>query len=218
MKALLGKMSDSSADFIIHLKSLFSFEGKKLFDLDYIESKNDSQLRGQLVSELNLILEAHSLFDESLLKNIDLSDYTKGLLAREDLSSLKLNRRLLEDTLWTFLERKQEKVREGDDRDLTILDVILDDDIRDEFIIQSRNLIIFSIVYNNIIRDLVSIAKHAHESRVVPASFVKKLLDESVAEAKLSAVFDGFTTTQIERDFDSWMGKFSGHSLSLIHI
>ena len=83
VKALLIKISGSSTDFITHLKSLFSFEGKKLFDLDYIESKNDSQLRGQLVSELNLIIETHSLFDESLLKNVDLSNHTKGILARE---------------------------------------------------------------------------------------------------------------------------------------
>ena len=214
VKALLIKISGSSTDFITHLKSLFSFEGKKLFDLDYIESKNDSQLRGQLVSELNLIIETHSLFDESLLKNVDLSNHTKGILAREEQSSIKLNRRLLEDTLWTFLERKQEKIRGRDDQDLTILDVILDDDIRSEFILQSRNLIIFSIVYNNIVRDLVSIARHANESRIVPASFVEKILDDSVEEAKLSLVFEGITADQIERDFDNWMAYFSHHSRS----
>ncbi|MAI41527.1 MAG: biotin carboxylase N-terminal domain-containing protein [Candidatus Azotimanducaceae bacterium] len=214
VKHLLAKMSESNADFIMHLKSLFTFEGKKLFDLDYIESKNDAQLNSQLVSELNLIVEAHSLFNESLLKNVELSDYTKSLVARKDQNLLKLNRRLLEDTLWTFLERKQDKIRDGDDQELTILDVILDEDVREDFIFQSRNLIVFSIVYNNIIHDLVSIAKHAHEARIVPDSFVAKLLDESVAEAKLSEVFNGFTTTQIEKDFDIWMAQFAGHSRS----
>ena len=137
-------MSDSSTHFISHLKSLFTFEGKKLFDLEYIESKSDAQLSSQLVSELNLIVEGDSLYDEALLKDVEISIHTKGLLVREDPSPLKLNRRVLEDTLWTFLGNKQEIDRQRDDQDLTVLDVILDEDIREDFILECRNLIIFS--------------------------------------------------------------------------
>ncbi|HAK53406.1 MAG TPA: hypothetical protein DCM54_16125, partial [Gammaproteobacteria bacterium] len=204
----------SSDEFVIHLKSLFSFEGKKLFDLEYIETKSDAQLSSLLVSELNLIVEGDSLYDETLLKNLELSMHAKGLLAREDLNPLKLNRRILEDALWTFLGSKQEIVRHRDDQDLTVLDVILEDDIREDFILECRNLIIFSIVYNNLIGDLVSVARQAHESRTLPDSFIEKLLDESVVEAQVSEIFSGLSAPQIQDDFADWMEQLAGHSRS----
>ena len=218
VKKLLKKMSDSSTHFISHLKSLFTFEGKKLFDLEYIESKSDAQLSSQLVSELNLIVEGDSLYDEALLKDVEISIHTKGLLVREDPSPLKLNRRVLEDTLWTFLGNKQEIDRQRDDQDLTVLDVILDEDIREDFILECRNLIIFSNVYNNLIGDLVSVARQAHESRTLPGAFIEKLLDGSVAEAQASEIFSGLSAPQIQDDFADWMGQLSGHSRSSVFL
>ena len=214
VKQLLARMSGSSDQFIIHLKSLFSFEGKKLFDLEYIETKSDAQLSSQLVSELNLIVEGDSLYDETLLKDVELSIHAKGLLAREDPNPLKLNRRILEDSLWTFLGNKQEIVRQRDDQDLTVLDLILEEDIREDFILECRNLIIFSIVYNNLIGDLVSVARQAHESRTLPDSFIEKLLDASVVEAQASEIFTGRSAPQIQDDFADWMEQLAGHSRS----
>ncbi len=218
VKNLLKKMSDSSTDFITHLKSLFTFEGKKLFDLEYIESKSDVQLSSQLVSELNLIVEGDSLYDEALLKDVEISVHTKELLVREEPSQLKLNRRVLEDTLWTFLGKKQEIDRQRDDQDFTVLDVILDEDIREDFILECRNLMIFSNVYNNLISDLVSVAKQAHESRTLPDTFVEKLLNGSVAEVQASEIFSGLSAPQIQDHFANWMERLAGHSRSAVFL
>ena len=212
VKQLLKKMSGSADEFIKHLKSLFSFEGKKLFDLDYIETKSNDQLSTQLVAEFNLILEGDSLFDESLLSDRQLSVSTSELLSATEINQLKLNRRLLEDTLWGAIDRQQDTVREHSDQDLTVLDIIVDDDIREEFILECRNLIVFSIVYDNLIGDLVSVARQAHESRALPDSFVELLLDRSVKEAVTNEIFSDCEATKIGDDFADWMESLAGHT------
>ncbi|MDA0978257.1 MAG: carbamoyl-phosphate synthase large subunit, partial [Proteobacteria bacterium] len=58
VKRLLTSLSGADDNFCSDLKLRFSFEGKKLFDLGYIEEKNSVFLVAQLVSELNLILES----------------------------------------------------------------------------------------------------------------------------------------------------------------
>ena len=79
MKGLLKALSEASDPFSSDLKQKFSFEGKKLFDLSYVEEKNAVFLVAQLVSELNLILEGESLYDESLLSEQTLSDATRSM-------------------------------------------------------------------------------------------------------------------------------------------
>jgi acetyl/propionyl-CoA carboxylase alpha subunit/acetyl-CoA carboxylase alpha subunit len=212
VKQLLSQMSATNDGFAGHLKSLFSFEGKKLFDLEFIESKNEEQLCLLLVSELNLILEGDSLAMEDLLEGLDLSRSTKDLLARDEINHLKLNRRLLEDSLWGFIRSKQDTVRQRDEQDLTILDVILDDDIREDFILECRNLIVFSEVYDHLIGDLVTVARHAHDSRTLPDSFIAQLLESSVKELSSIENFDG--VENILDDFATWMEQLAGHSRS----
>ena len=179
VKQLLTAMSGATDAFLDHLKSLFSFEGRKLFDLDFIKDKNTEFLRGHLVSELNLILEGESLFDETRLEAQNLSGHTQGLVATasEAKSSIPLNRRLLEDTLWSHLQRKTEADLATGEKDMTILEVILDDDVCAEFVVECQNLIVFSIVYDHLISALVSVARHAHESRTLPAEFIEQLVD-----------------------------------------
>ncbi|MEX1237062.1 MAG: hypothetical protein WD994_02210, partial [Pseudomonadales bacterium] len=214
VKALLGSMSDSDTPFISHIKSRFSYEGKRLFAADYIEEKSEDFLRGQLVSELNLILEGPSLYDKDKLGGQALSDYTTRLVSNKDPagSPIELDRRLLEDSLWSYIDRRTDDKGAPSEQELTILDVILDEDIRDEFVRECQNLIVFGIVYDNLISDLVSVARQAHESRTISAEFVDSLLEKSLLEASALPVVSSNSPEEIGTAFALWIVELAGHS------
>ena len=79
---------------------------------------------------------------------------------------------MLEDTLWSHIERKTDSVSEKSGQDVDILDVILDEDFRESFIGTCRNLILFDHVYENMIADLVSMAREANESKRMPETLL----------------------------------------------
>ncbi|MBQ76066.1 MAG: carbamoyl-phosphate synthase large subunit, partial [Gammaproteobacteria bacterium] len=214
VKDLLTVMGTGEGAFIVMLKSLFSFEGKKLFDQEFIDEKNSEFLLSQLVSELNLILESENLYEASLLEGQNLSIQTQDLIAvlEEAKSNIPLNRLLLEDVLWPHVERKAEATSETSDKDETILDVIQSEDVRDGFAIECQNLIVFSIVYENLIGDMVSVARQAHESRTLSAQFIEQLLKRSVDEACALTTFTGAEKEEIERRFAEWIEQLAGHS------
>ncbi len=214
VKHLLTAMSGADDDFINHLKNLFSFEGRKLFDLEYVGEKNPEFLRGQLVSELNLILESENLYDEARLQGQSLSGHTQSLVAEwtDGTSPIPLNRRLLEDTLWSHLERITADGKQRTGKDVTILEVIHDEDVRDDFVAECQNLIVFGVVYENLISDLVTVARQAHESRILPVEFIEQLLQRSIKEACELESFAGLTETEVSERFAAWMEQLASHN------
>lgn len=214
VKGLLGTMSDSDDAFITWLKGRFSYEGKSLFAADFIQEKSEEALRAQLVSELNLIIEGPSLYDQDKLAGHALSDNTVSLVAQQqDNDDFKeVNRRLLEDCLWSYVERKSVARVESQDLNLTILDIITNEDVRDDFVVECQNLLTFGIVYDNLIIDLVSVARQAHESRTLPAEFIKKLLDHSLVEATTSAAIPSNSPDEIGKRFALWVTELASHS------
>ena len=95
---------------------------------------------------------------------------------------------------------------------MDILDVILDEDLREEFIGTCRNLILFDFVYENMVSDLVSMAREANESKRMPRDFVAGLLDKSIQDVLKLEAFKGFTEGDVQQSFSSWMEELAGHS------
>ena len=212
VKGLLGAMSNTDSDFVSYLKSRFTFEGKKLFDSEFIEEKAAGFLLSELISELNLILEGASLFDKEKLSGQNLSDYTQQLLEGDQERSIQLNRRLLEDSLWSYIDRKSEIDSIVSEQDRTILDVVLDDDIRDDFVTECQNLITFSAVYDNLIADLVSVARQAHESKTLSSEFIEHLLQRSFAEVAALGSLSEMNEADIKNQFISWVDTLANHA------
>ena len=212
VKGLLKALSDADDPFRQDLKQRFSFEGKKLFDLSYIEEKNTVYLVAQLVSELNLILEGESLYEADLLAGHSLSEATAALIRNKAGSTVPLNRRLLEDTLRPNIEGKTGMVAEKSGQDVDILDVILDGDIRESFMGTCRNLILFDRVYENMIADLVSMAREANESKRMPRDFIAGLLEKSIRDVLKLDAFDGLTEVEVQQSFSEWMEELAAHS------
>ena len=216
VKALLNALSDAGDRFRVSLKQKFSFEGRKLFDSTWMEDKSQQYLGAQLVSELNLILEGASLYDEALLEELELSANVRELALGGSASTIPLNRTLLEETLWGHLKRRTEAGQATLAADLNILDVILNDEVLDEFVATCRNLILFNHVYENMIGDLVSMAKQAYESRTLSEEFIAQLLERSAREVMQLPgnveVFAGLNEAEIQEGFADWMKKLTDHS------
>jgi len=212
VKGLLKALSETGDPFLGDLKQRFSFAGKKLFDLSYIDEKNAVFLNAQLVSELNLILETESLYNVELLADQNISSMTAELATGTEASFVALNRRLLEDTLWSHIERKTETSADGRNPDVNILDVILDEDIREDFIATCRNLILFEYVYDNMITDLVSMAREANDSKTMPRDFIAGLLEKSIQDVLALEAFSGHTEIEVQAAFSEWMEELAGHS------
>ncbi|HIG39824.1 MAG TPA: ATP-grasp domain-containing protein [Gammaproteobacteria bacterium] len=216
VKALLRSMSDTDSAFTIQLKNRFSHEGKKLFSGEFVEGKSEDFLAEQLASELNLIMEEESLYDAEVLEGQNLSEYSLGLVATQDKHSnpIRLNRRLLEDTLWSYIDRKTDAEVDKSDQERTILDVVLDEDIHSDFMLECQNLIVFSYVYENLITDLSSVARQAHESRTLSMEFIEQLLDRSVKELTSQAEFADIGEEEIKKRFSGWVVELASRSRS----
>ncbi|MEM7365643.1 MAG: carboxyl transferase domain-containing protein, partial [Pseudomonadota bacterium] len=147
VKALLREMSASTHPFLTHVKSRFGYDGKKLLDSEYLEEKSADLLGQQLVVELNLVLEGEPFYPTFSEKDISVSELTRQVILRTDASTVELNRRILEDNLWSFLERREEGDPEVEDQNRTVLDIVLDEDVGEHFIDSCKNLIAFGEVY-----------------------------------------------------------------------
>ncbi len=211
VKGLLISLAKTKDLFRKKLKQRFSFEGKKLFDLSFIKEKNSMFLVAELVSELNLILESGSLYNEKLLVTQELSEATKILITK-NAPSIVVNRRLLEDTLWSNIERKTDSSEAKFSQDVNIMDVILDEDIRESFISTCRNLILFDYVYENMIADLVSMAREANETKCMPHDFIATLLKKTIQDTLKLDAFKGLTELDIQQSFAEWMEELAAYS------
>ena len=156
VKGLLKALSKANDPWRRKLKQYFSFEGKKLFDLAYVEEKSEAALKQLLVLELNII-EGPSLYIPDLFSEIGLSRAIEKLGEDSSHSNLKVNRNL-EETLWAHIQNHDVLSEKELSQDADVVEIISDGDIRHLYK-NVQNLILFDRVYENMISDLVSMAK-----------------------------------------------------------
>ncbi len=66
---------------------------------------------------------------------------------------------------------------------LTVLDVVIHDELREDFIWQCHNILIFNALYDNVVGNLASIAKEAMMSKSLSRASVDNLLHDSIDRA-----------------------------------
>ena len=97
-------------------------------------------------------------------------------------------------------------------QDADVVEIISDDDIRQPFIKTCRNLILFDRVYENMISDLVSMAKEANDSRKIPKTFVEVLLKKSITESLERDTFRKLSQSEVGESFLSGFKNWSSYS------
>jgi len=168
-RALIEALGEDS-ELLATLRKSFSHEGKKLLagtrDLD---EKSDQYLSTQLAVELNLAI-------------------TGGSLTGDETASLATNRRVLGERFSGLIKPVDEVRSPVAFSDLTVLDVLVEDDLRPDFIKECENLLLFDSVYDQIIANLDRIAEEAQAGQSLSKDSLAELI-----EATLSLAAQGIT-------------------------
>ena len=92
--------------------------------------------------------------------------------------------------------------------DLTVVDVVAHRDMRDDFLAQCRNLLIFDAVYDHAVAKLASIAREAMDQRSLSRESVGNLLERALD----SAVGREADAQQARKTFSRWLRYFLSQS------
>ena len=183
----------------------FSHEGKKLLNIRGLRDKSDSYLRHQLTAEINLALTDDRLSD--LIDDTLLSTRVKTMLA-ERRSDVAVNRQILDDRYSSHLGGQEAVAPSAQPRDVTVLDVLVDDALREDFVTECENLLLFDSVYDQIIEHLDTIAEEAESTRALSKRTITKLLDTTLAQAARAAVNGHAGTASDEAVVERLRGQF----------
>ena len=167
------------------------------------QEKSKGALKQSLATALNTILN-DDLIPDNIRAELKLSTRTEALANSLASSKVEANRRILEEALAPYIQFRQENIQNPAHPDITILDAILHDELRDEFTSVCQNMLVFGQLYDNFINNLVSVAKEANETRSLSRESLKTLLEKSLAEAT-----EGDSYTPQEREsFNYWLNYF----------
>ena len=166
------------AELGLALRQRFSHEGMKLFG--DVGDKSDAYLREQLATELNVAMTEGALARD-LRSETALSPSTRQAVNGQS-STIVANRLIIEDRFPTAFEH----VHTGGEpalADMTVLDIVLHDELRDDFAKECENLLLFDAVYDHIVANLASIAREAESSRALSRESLKRLIEAALAQA-----------------------------------
>jgi len=171
-RALLNAIRNS--DLRSELRESFSHEGRKLLaDGTELGEKSDLYLSTQLTVELNLAITGPAL--ENSAADV----------------SLAQNRALLAGR-FSGLIRPASAVRPPVAfSDMTVLDVLIEDDLRPDFIKECENLLLFDSVYDQIIANLDGIAEEAQASQALSRDSLAELIQTTLGFAAQGVTLGG---------------------------
>ena len=156
------------------LRQRFSHEGKKLLSDDRLSEKAAPYVRGQLTAELNLALTDGALDD--LAASAGLGDAVRAAIARTA-SPIVANRLILGDRFAAHLAPPQPAGAPVAFGDVTVLDILLEDDLREDFAAECEHFALFDAIYDHVVANLVTVAEEAGRSRALSAESLAALLD-----------------------------------------
>jgi len=149
-------------DVASELRDRFSYEGKKLLNRDGIDDKSDGFVAKQLTSELNMAITG-----PAMLGGVGGSD-------------IEINRNLLHLRFPDLLESTNATGKPVALADMTVLDVLLDGELRHDFIRECESLLLFDSVYDQILSNLDSIAEEAQSAQTLSQDSLSQLIETTL--------------------------------------
>ena len=184
----------------------FTHEGKKLLASDHLDEKADTYVRTQLTSEINLALTEGSMAEA--MPTAELGTRTREAMSWAP-SPIVVNRLVFEDRFGRFLATREAADGPSSGGDVTVLDILLEDDLRDDFIEECRNFLLFDGVYDRIIDSLDSIAEEAERTRSLSKSTLNELV-RSAFETAAGAVAAEESVDALRPRFFDWFLRIDG--------
>jgi acetyl/propionyl-CoA carboxylase alpha subunit len=152
-----------------YLRDCFTHEGKKLLGELGVEEKSDVYLGNHLTAELNLAITG----PEMMPGNSD----------GDGLGDIERNRAMLEKRFPALIASASIAGEPVPFSDMTVLDVLITDDLRRDFITECENLLLFDSVYDQIIANLDSIAEEAQSGQSLSKASLAQLIETTLALA-----------------------------------
>jgi acetyl/propionyl-CoA carboxylase alpha subunit len=170
-RALL--MALRSSDLRNRLRASFSHEGRKLLtDRNDAGEKSDQYLRTQLTVELNLAITGPSLSGAAD-------------------ASLRANRALLVETFKDLIQPAATSRPVVAFSDMTVLDVLVEDELRADFIRECENLLLFDSSYDQVIANLDGIAEEAQATQSLSKDSLADLVQATLGFAVDGLIIGG---------------------------
>ena len=215
------------------LRQRFTHEGMKLFG--DIADKSDAYLREQLASELNMAVTEGPLTDLAI-ESVLSAGARRAVNGQS--SVIVANRLILDDRLGAGVETADAAAGETALADMTVVEVVLQEELRADFAVECENYLLFDRVYDDIIANLELIAREAESSRSLSRASLRRLIDTALAQAAndlgadadaerfSTQFFDWYTRTskmprsnRFFRDVEEWKkGAFSHVSDTLFVV
>ncbi|MEM7003706.1 MAG: biotin carboxylase N-terminal domain-containing protein [Pseudomonadota bacterium] len=147
------------------LRERFTYEGRKLLRADGAADKADAFLAKLLTSELNLAITGSAMVPSG------------------HSSDLVTNRALLHTRFPLLVKAAEDGGKPVALNDLTVLDVLLDEELRADFIRECENLLLFDSVYDQVIANLDTIAEEAKDGQQLSEDALSQLVDTTLGLA-----------------------------------
>ncbi len=160
------------------LRRRFTHDGVKLFARS--AGKPEALLREQLATELNMAITEAPLAGEDGIAE-GLSAATKASVNGQA-SRIVANRLVIDDRFGSLLTKTAAETR-AETGETTVIDVVLDDDLRADFVRECECLLLFDRVYDHIVANLDTIAAEAKTSRSLSQASLRRLIESTLAEA-----------------------------------
>ena len=159
----------------------FTHEGKRLLRVGGTQNKSEAYLANQITTELNLLITGG-----------DLNRRLNGGSARRrrTASLVQANRKLLQERYPQFIAPAAAAGGDVEHANLRVLDLLIHDDLREDFIRECQNLLLFNGVYDHIVAHLDGIAQEAQSAQALSRGSLGQLLESSLGVAA-QALADG---------------------------
>ena len=202
--ALVGAMR-RDRDVGSTLRERFTHEGKKLLAMQNLSARSDSQLRSQLSTELNL-----AMTEGPIDRVVEATPRNDNELGRRETSYIVANRRVVQERFNDHIAPSRVEGAPFADSDRTVLDVLLESELRDDFVTEIENMLLFDSVYDQVLESLDSIAEEAERSKALAQDSVRALIERTLEraerEVRSSGVNQGITTDAAlqQQQFFDW--------------
>lgn len=187
----------------VYIREELPHEARQEISQGLAKEKSKGSLKQALATALNSILQG-GLIPEAVRNKLNLSTETANLAARLLGSAIEANRRIIEESLAPYVQFRQENIQNPAHPDITILDAILHDELRDDFAHVCQNMLVFGQLYDNFISNLVNVANEANETRALAFDSLKTLLEKSLAQTTAGQGF----AAQEQESFTLWLSYF----------
>ena len=187
------------------LRERFTHEGKKLLAMQSLSARTDSQLRSQLSTELNLAMTEGPI--DRVVEATPRNDNDPG---RRETSNIVANRRVVQERFNDYIAPSRVEGAPFADSDRTVLDVLLESELRDDFVTEIENMLLFDSVYDQVLESLDSIAEEAERSKALAQDSVRTLIERTLeraeSELRSSGVNEEVTTDALlqQQQFFDW--------------